>query len=78
MIIRPYVAYKDFVYLQSWVDSERTHAFWCAGLIPYPLEDLHRRSRLKGTRIWRKHCTFDSAICVFANWCERGAVKCFW
>lgn len=43
MRIRPYIENKDYEYLEKWIDSERTHALWCANLIPYPLakESLH-------------------------------------
>lgn len=43
MRIRPYIENKDYEYLEKWIDSERTHALWCANLIPYPLsrQSLH-------------------------------------
>lgn len=37
MRIRPYIPAKDYEYLSKWIDNERTHAFWCANLLPYPL-----------------------------------------
>lgn len=37
MRIRPYIANKDYEYLSKWIDNERTHAFWCANLLPYPM-----------------------------------------
>ncbi len=37
MRIRPYIPNKDYEYLSKWIDDERTHAFWCANLFPYPL-----------------------------------------
>lgn len=36
MRIRPYIPNKDYEYLSEWIDDERTHAFWCANLLPYP------------------------------------------
>lgn len=35
--IRPYIESKDYPYLKSWINDDRTHALWCADLIPYPL-----------------------------------------
>ena len=37
MRIRPYIPNKDYEYLSIWIDNERTHAFWCANLFPYPM-----------------------------------------
>ena len=37
MRIRPYIPSKDYEYVSKWIDSERTHAFWCANLLPYPM-----------------------------------------
>jgi len=37
MRIRPYIQSKDYEYVSKWIDSERTHAFWCANLFPYPV-----------------------------------------
>lgn len=37
MRIRPYIPNKDFEYLSKWIDSERTHALWCANQLPYPV-----------------------------------------
>lgn len=37
MRIRPYIPSKDYEYLSKWIDDERTHAFWCANLLPYPM-----------------------------------------
>ncbi|HJB91037.1 MAG TPA: GNAT family N-acetyltransferase [Candidatus Eisenbergiella merdigallinarum] len=37
MRIRPYIANKDYECLSKWIDNERTHAFWCANLLPYPM-----------------------------------------
>ena len=43
MRIRPYIESKDYEYLEKWIDNEKTHALWCANLIPYPLtrDNLH-------------------------------------
>jgi len=35
--IRPYQN-KDFDTISQWIMGERSHALWCANLIPYPLE----------------------------------------
>lgn len=37
MRIRPYLN-KDFDVIAGWITDERSHALWCANLIPYPLE----------------------------------------
>ena len=37
MRIRPYLN-KDFDVISQWITDERSHALWCANLIPYPLE----------------------------------------
>lgn len=37
MRIRPYLN-KDFASISQWIADERSHALWCANLIPYPLE----------------------------------------
>ena len=37
MRIRPYIPGKDYEYVSKWVDDERTHAFWCANRLPYPI-----------------------------------------
>ncbi len=37
MRIRPYLN-KDFEVISKWIADERSHALWCANLIPYPLE----------------------------------------
>ncbi len=37
MRIRPYIPSKDYEYLSKWIDDERTHAYWCANRLPYPI-----------------------------------------
>lgn len=37
MRIRPYLPDKDYKYLSGWIGDEKTHAFWCANLLPYPI-----------------------------------------
>lgn len=37
MRIRPYIPERDYESVSKWVDSERTHAFWCASLLPCPM-----------------------------------------
>lgn len=37
MRIRPYIPSKDYAYLSKWIDDERTHAYWCANRLPYPI-----------------------------------------
>lgn len=38
MNIRPFETDRDFEYISKWISDERTHAMWCANLIPYPME----------------------------------------
>lgn len=37
MRIRPYIPNKDYDNISKWITDERTHAFWCANLLPYPM-----------------------------------------
>lgn len=37
MRIRPYIPGRDYENVSKWIDSERTHAFWCANRLPYPI-----------------------------------------
>ena len=37
MRIRPYIPNKDYEFLSKWIDNERTHAFWCANRLSYPV-----------------------------------------
>jgi len=37
MRIRPYQN-KDFSVISKWIKDKRSHALWCANLMPYPLE----------------------------------------
>lgn len=43
MRIRPYIEEKDYQFIGKWIDNERIHALWCAGMTPYPLtrQNLH-------------------------------------
>lgn len=43
MQFRPYINTVDYEYIEKWLKDERTHALWCANLIPYPIT----RERLK-------------------------------
>ena len=38
MRIRPYIPQLDFDTINSWNIDERTHALWCARILPYPVE----------------------------------------
>lgn len=37
MRVRPYMN-KDFDSIAHWIADERSHALWCANLMPYPLD----------------------------------------
>ena len=38
MIIRSFIASKDFNDIKNWITDEREHAMWCANLIGFPME----------------------------------------
>lgn len=38
MRLRPYRK-SDYTYLEKWVADGRTHALWCANIMPYPLTE---------------------------------------
>ena len=38
MRLRPYIPAQDFDVLRTWITDPRTHAMWCANLMPFPLE----------------------------------------
>ena len=46
MRIRPYIADTDFEYIRKWDSDERTHALWCAGRMPFPLDRKNMDSLL--------------------------------
>ena len=37
MRIRPYISSKDYEYLSKWINDERTHVYWCANRLSYPI-----------------------------------------
>lgn len=51
MRIRPYIPNKDYEYVSKWIDNERTHAFWCANLLPYPMTQESLQSLLEKNSI---------------------------
>lgn len=51
MHLRPYNEQTDFVYIAKWVQDERSHALWCANLLPYPLSMNGLRNYLAGQNI---------------------------
>ena len=48
MEIRPYKS-SDFYEIKTWICDTRTHAFWCADLMPYPLEKQSFENTFKNT-----------------------------
>lgn len=53
MYLRPYNKTKDFEYVKGWITDERTHALWCADLLPYPLtEEAFSNNLAQGERDW--------------------------
>lgn len=63
MRIRPYIPDKDFEYVSKWIDNERTHAFWCANRLPYPITQQSFHDFLEKSTI---DCT-DSAYVATEN-----------
>lgn len=44
---------EDCAVIAQWIKDARTHALWCANLLPYPLdEDSFERVRMEGERRW--------------------------
>lgn len=53
MQVRPYISANDYSYVKKWIKDERTHALWCANLVPYPLEEKALQAVLdKGKAEW--------------------------
>lgn len=44
MRLRPYRK-ADFTYIEKWIKNERTHALWCANILPYPTtaQEFHNK-----------------------------------
>lgn len=44
MHIQPYNEQSDFMHIKNWISDERTHALWCANLLPFPIsaDSLHQ------------------------------------
>ncbi len=63
MRIRPYMEFRDYEYVEKWIDTEKIHALWCAGLISYPMtrQSLHDLLE-KNARDWT-----DSAYVATEN-----------
>lgn len=50
--LRPYEA-EDCRVIARWIKDARTHALWCADLLPYPLEvEAFENVRAEGERRW--------------------------
>lgn len=47
MRLRAYIEEKDFPYIRKWLQDERTHSLWCAGLLQYPLQPDNFRDFLR-------------------------------
>ncbi len=59
MTIRPYIHEIDFPRLSRWVEDERIHALWCAGLMPYALTEEGLL-----TKLWSEAETFGGRFFV--------------
>ena len=64
MRIRPYIESKDFEHVEQWIDTEKIHALWCAGLIPYPVTRQNLRILLAVVHCILAH---DPGQCVCGN-----------
>ena len=60
MRLRPYIASKDFQHISGWIDSERSHALWCANAYPYPLTAEAFHSFLEKTMEQWAACPFTA------------------
>ena len=71
MRIRPYIESKDFEHVEQWIDTEKIHALWCAGLIPYPVTRQNLRIFLeKNAEDWtagRVSMVLMPSDCRFVN-----------
>lgn len=47
MKIRSYLPDSDFDEIKTWLSDARSHALWCANLMPYPLEKTTFENTLK-------------------------------
>ena len=63
MRIRPYIPGKDYEYVSKWIDDERTHAFWCANRLPYPITQQSFHNFLENNSMDRT----DSAYAATEN-----------
>ena len=62
MRIRPYIESKDFEDLRKWIDNERTHALWCANLIPYPITKENLRVFLENNAGFLKFIIINNKV----------------
>jgi len=58
MRLRPYIYAKDYETVHKWINDERTHALWCANLIPYPMTEDNFRNMLEKDAIEWEGCAF--------------------
>ena len=69
MRIRPYIPSKDYEYVSKWIDDERTHAFWCANLLPYPMTQKSFHDLLeKNAMDWTDSAYYYSCKKLIFQW----------
>lgn len=53
MRLRSYIEETDFPYIQRWLQDEKIHFLWCAGMLQYPLQlDSFRELLRKNAAQW--------------------------
>ena len=67
MRLRPYIDALDYPAIERWITDPRTHAMWCADLIPFPLSRNGFGEALRNVAL--KHCDTP-----FVATTEEGAV----
>lgn len=58
MRIRPYIPNRDYEYVSKWINDERTHAFWCANRLPYPITQQAFHDFLEQNAMNRTDCAY--------------------
>lgn len=58
MRLRPYIHAKDYATVHKWIHDERTHALWCANLIPHPLTESNFLKFLQKDAMDWEGCAF--------------------
>lgn len=63
MRIRPYNEQSDFMQIKNWISDERSHALWCANLLPFPISADSLRQYLEEHENDRGYVYVDEEDC---------------